>query len=338
MRRQRVELQDNDDVTIVVDDDDTENTKQLKSKARSAVAAVVLLLSDDDEKDDDNDDDDDVFEVKTSIARCSAALKPISSNSSSSNHNWTVRKPVMPSVTNNLSRGWLIGSRIPSSLAMSKFANFNALLSLRPKENGQVVMRGVTVDVPRYQKAYIMDYHFSGMRHVAEPRLPHPCLEELLEWANEQIVHWLPTDEEEEMNNVQKSGDDHSPSAATAAASSSAAAKAAWRFNSCLINWYLDGNHYTGAHSDDTKDLQPNSPIFSLSLGQSRTFRIRDKSPSLGAAGAAASTSRDIELSSGTLLVMGGRMQQHFTHEIVKITSSQKLVNPRINITFRCFR
>ena len=35
--------------------------------------------------------------------------------------------------------------------------------------------------------------------------------------------------------------------------------------NAVLLNWYADGAHYMGAHSDDETQLLPNAPIFSVS-------------------------------------------------------------------------
>ena len=49
------------------------------------------------------------------------------------------------------------------------------------------------------------------------------------------------------------------------------------RFNQILVNWYEDGHNYIGPHSDDERQLIQNSPIMSISLGQERKFRIRNK-------------------------------------------------------------
>ena len=48
-------------------------------------------------------------------------------------------------------------------------------------------------------------------------------------------------------------------------------------FNHVLINWYNDGSHYIGPHSDSEAQIVEDSPIVSVSLGQERTFRIRYK-------------------------------------------------------------
>jgi alkylated DNA repair dioxygenase AlkB len=101
------------------------------------------------------------------------------------------------------------------------------------------------------------------------------------------------------------------------------------KFNQMFVNWYKDGNHYIGKHSDDEKQLRKDSPIVSVSLGATRKFRIRKK----GEKGF-----RDILLPHGTVIVMGGKFQKEFTHEVPKIIGEKgKKVGPRINITFRQF-
>jgi alkylated DNA repair dioxygenase AlkB len=103
------------------------------------------------------------------------------------------------------------------------------------------------------------------------------------------------------------------------------------KYNQVLINWYLDGTHYIGPHSDDERQLVPGSSIYSLSLGATRKFRIRDKKTN--------KIVKDFELSDGTVVVMCGAMQKEFKHEIVKIQGAKsKKVGKRINITFRCFK
>jgi alkylated DNA repair dioxygenase AlkB len=94
-------------------------------------------------------------------------------------------------------------------------------------------------------------------------------------------------------------------------------------FNIALINYYGHGGHYIGKHSDNEPVIIPNSPIVSISLGATRTFRIRNKSNN--------EIIHDIELKHGTYLVMGGEMQKRYLHEVPKVAKSDQ----RINITFR---
>lgn len=102
-----------------------------------------------------------------------------------------------------------------------------------------------------------------------------------------------------------------------------------WKYNQILMNWYENGLHYIGPHSDSIRQLRYGSSIMSISLGESRVFRIRNK---------ATNEITDIPLKDRTVVVMGGKFQQEFTHEIPKITGKKGLnVGRRISLTFRCF-
>ena len=46
--------------------------------------------------------------------------------------------------------------------------------------------------------------------------------------------------------------------------------------NGVLVNWYQDGEHYIGWHSDDVSQLDQDAPIYTISLGATRTFKIRE--------------------------------------------------------------
>jgi alkylated DNA repair dioxygenase AlkB len=102
-----------------------------------------------------------------------------------------------------------------------------------------------------------------------------------------------------------------------------------FQWNGALVNWYHDGSSYVGAHSDDEKDLVRGSPIFSFSFGSSRIFRVKSK-PGMDVAVKAV----DVDTGHGMLIVMGGKMQTEFKHEIVK---TRKPTGRRINITVRSF-
>jgi alkylated DNA repair dioxygenase AlkB len=96
------------------------------------------------------------------------------------------------------------------------------------------------------------------------------------------------------------------------------------QFSAILVNQYCDGNQSIGAHSDDLRDLDRNHPIASISLGATRTFRIREKMTK--------AIILDYQHRSGTLLVMEGQFETHFTHEVPKQT---KISAQRISFTFR---
>ena len=243
------------------------------------------------------------------------------------------------------SRGWIIHAKLPPHLQISdRDKGFNHLLKNKiPKEHGQVLMMGKMIDVPRFQRAYLADYVFTGSMHRAnEDTDPlDPVCKELMDWCNEQLHHqqkqkknqnndnddddndeqpqgWLPSNDDFKLVIKRQSNNNNSN-------------QKKYFFISALLNWYLDGEHYIGPHSDDETCMHELSPVFSLSLGQTRTFRIRDKFTN--------EAIKDIELRHLDFVVMGGAMQRFYKHEIVKVTGTKAkiLFGPRVNVTFRCF-
>ncbi len=95
-------------------------------------------------------------------------------------------------------------------------------------------------------------------------------------------------------------------------------------FNSVLLNLYRDGNDSMGWHSDDEAELGHNPVIGSLSLGGTRRFMLRYRSQK--------GLKHQLELTSGSLLLMQGTTQQYWQHHIPK---TKRPVAPRINLTFR---
>ncbi|HEV3341765.1 MAG TPA: alpha-ketoglutarate-dependent dioxygenase AlkB [Pirellulales bacterium] len=93
------------------------------------------------------------------------------------------------------------------------------------------------------------------------------------------------------------------------------------RYNYCLLNRYRSGADSVGMHADD--EPEEGNVIGSLSLGATRTFRIRHNKTK---------ERRTFELGHGMLLIMAGTMQQFWKHEIPKTTEN---VGERINLTFR---
>lgn len=98
-------------------------------------------------------------------------------------------------------------------------------------------------------------------------------------------------------------------------------------FNSCLVNLYRNGSDSVSHHSDDEPELGPSPDdvrIASVSLGATRRFNLKHKR------GEHATIS--LLLHGGDLLVMGGTLQQHWTHSVPK---TRRPVGPRLNLTFR---
>lgn len=95
-------------------------------------------------------------------------------------------------------------------------------------------------------------------------------------------------------------------------------------FNSALLNWYRDGRDHLNWHSDDEKELGHNPIIASANFGETRDFFLRRKDDT--------KVKVVIPLSHGTLLIMRGALQHHWSHAVPKRAS---VSGSRFNITFR---
>jgi alkylated DNA repair dioxygenase AlkB len=93
------------------------------------------------------------------------------------------------------------------------------------------------------------------------------------------------------------------------------------RYNYCLLNRYRSGSDSVGMHADDEPGM--GNVIGSLSLGATRTFRIRHNKTK---------ETKTFQVGNGTLIVMAGTMQRFWKHEVPKTTDN---VGDRINLTFR---
>ena len=95
-------------------------------------------------------------------------------------------------------------------------------------------------------------------------------------------------------------------------------------FNGILVNKYIDGNDYMGAHSDSEIELDDNTGVVSISYGAERKFRIRNKK------------TKEIIFDEFTthccILHMGGKFQELYTHEI---PIQKKIKEARYSFTFR---
>ncbi|RBN50345.1 alpha-ketoglutarate-dependent dioxygenase AlkB [Flavobacterium psychrolimnae] len=98
-------------------------------------------------------------------------------------------------------------------------------------------------------------------------------------------------------------------------------------FTTVLLNQYRDGKDSNGWHADNEKELGTNPVIASLSFGAERTFQLKhnlDKD-----------LKKNIVLQHGSLLLMRGKTQHFWKHQIPK---TAKPINPRINLTFRVIK
>lgn len=95
-------------------------------------------------------------------------------------------------------------------------------------------------------------------------------------------------------------------------------------FNSVLLNYYRDQNDSVAWHRDKESELGNRPLIASVSLGQTRSFEFRAADDH--------TKKHALPLEHGSLLLMKGELQVYWEHRIAK---SNKLMGPRINLTFR---
>jgi alkylated DNA repair dioxygenase AlkB len=96
------------------------------------------------------------------------------------------------------------------------------------------------------------------------------------------------------------------------------------KFNSVLLNLYRHGKDSVAWHSDDEPELGQNPIIGSVSFGDTRRFSLKHKQIK--------DRKVEIDLPHGSFLLMRGKTQHYWQHQIAKTT---KEVRPRINLTFR---
>lgn len=163
---------------------------------------------------------------------------------------------------------------------------FESLWNEHPATYREIMMHGKPVKTPRWQQAYGVDYHYSGQNNVALPLLP--CLVPLLDFVRQEIDA---------------------------------------RLNGVLLNWYdAELGHYIGKHRDSRHGMIAGSPIVTVSLGATRTFRIR---PWRG------SGFTDFRAADGTVFVMLWETNLAYTHEVPHRASD---AGRRISVTFRAFQ
>jgi alkylated DNA repair dioxygenase AlkB len=164
---------------------------------------------------------------------------------------------------------------------------FEDIWNLHPKEKGKGIIMGKEIEFPRWQESYGQAYSFTGMTHKAH-KIKHTFMKSILEWV---------------CNDSQK------------------------KYKQILVNWYENGNHYIGPHSDDEKQLVKKSAIYSFSFGQERDFVIKSKDKTYR---------KVVKMPHNSLLVMCGEMQKYYKHSVPKRALS-KCPKKRINITMRLF-
>lgn len=99
------------------------------------------------------------------------------------------------------------------------------------------------------------------------------------------------------------------------------------QYNSVLCNLYRDGQDSVSWHADDELELDPTTPIASISFGATRRFDLKPKNGE--------KQKIQLELKNAMLLVMSPDVQTHWLHQIPK---TKKVHTPRVNLTFRYVR
>lgn len=189
--------------------------------------------------------------------------------------------------TNNLTPSTWIKyyQKIPCEIQLYS-KRFDELWDMHPANKGKVIIYGKEYETPRWQQSYGQSYQFSGTVNKAI-EIPD-IIQEYIDWSNKYD---------------NESG----------------------KFNMALVNWYKDGNHHIGYHSDDEKQLIPNSSIYCFSFGAERDFFLKNK---------VTKKRTTIKLHNNSLVIMGGTCQKTHKHSIPKRT---KLKKKRISITLRKF-
>ncbi|MEZ4451076.1 MAG: alpha-ketoglutarate-dependent dioxygenase AlkB [Nannocystaceae bacterium] len=164
-------------------------------------------------------------------------------------------------------------------------AGFEALWALHPADYHVISMHGRSVATPRWQQAYGADYRYTGQTNRARPLTPE--MEPFLTWTRSAIDG---------------------------------------RLNGLLFNWYdAERRHYIGKHRDSRIGMIDGAPIVTISLGATRTFRIR---PWRGQG------ALDFEARDGAVFVLPYAANLVFTHEV---PHTARCHGRRISITVRGF-
>jgi len=182
-----------------------------------------------------------------------------------------------------------IYNELPEDLRISD-EQFKALWNTHPNYKEKVKMFGELKDQPRFTRCYGKNsYNYSGVDHKVFP-LENEILIKLLDWVKKD------------------SGED---------------------YEDILVNWYENGKHYIGPHSDDEKSLVHGSAIYSFSFGASRRFVVTSKKNQ------PYYYEEVFPVRNNTLLIMKGDMQKHFKHSV---PIEEHGCPKRINVTIRLFK
>ena len=95
----------------------------------------------------------------------------------------------------------------------------------------------------------------------------------------------------------------------------------------CLVTMYKDGKSYILPHSDNEDSIDPDSKIYTLSFGETRTLHFNNEKGRL--------TPTSSSLEHGSVNIMTRASQDFWKHEI---RPEREIEGPRISLTFRHLR
>lgn len=94
--------------------------------------------------------------------------------------------------------------------------------------------------------------------------------------------------------------------------------------NNVLVNYYYEGGSKMGFHSDDVSQLEDETGVLILSLGDTRTMQFKNKEDK--------SITFDISLRHNSLVYMSKQLQNDWLHAVLPSIDES---NQRMSITFR---
>lgn len=148
------------------------------------------------------------------------------------------------------SKSWILVFRV-SPEEVARLGSCEKFMEIIPQTPLTISIMGKSIPLPRFSQSFLNNYFFTNQTATATEETPI-VVQQWTNYVNKVIYPDL-------LKSLCSETD------------------APHEFNQCLGNWYLDGNHYIGPHQDDETDLVSNSPIVSISLGQTRKFRIYRK-------------------------------------------------------------
>ena len=104
--------------------------------------------------------------------------------------------------------------------------------------------------------------------------------------------------------------------------------------NQVIINRYKSGSSFLPKHSDNEVEIKPDSQIFTVSLGCTRTMTFRDERKPPGTE----SRDQELEVSDGSIYIMSQPSQSFWSHRMEAVAAEEEETEElpeRVSLTFR---